>query len=532
MTRKIDAPSLKTMINDGKELALLDVREHGQYGEGHMLMAVSIPYSVLESEIDARVPRRSVRMVLVDGGDGVAERAAARLTKVGYTDVAILEGGVDAWEKAGYVIFKGENVLSKAFGEVVEHACHTPSISADELQAMFDAKDDIIVLDSRTPEEFKRMSIPNGINVPGAELAYRVHDLVPSPDTLVVVNCAGRTRSIIGAQSLINAGIPNKVVALRGGTQGWVLSGRKLAHDASATFGTLTEDGKAKAKKVMASVRQRYGVKTVDRATLAKWRGETDTRTLHIVDVRSQQEYAAGHLPGSIWVPGGQLVQAADRWIGTRGARVVLVDDNEVRATMTAHWMVQMRWDVYVLEGGVGSDATDTSTPKRKMLGAEDYVIDEVSPKELKAALDAGDAVAVDIDVSTLYREGHIPGAVWAIRPRIADTFAKLPKGKKIVLYSEHETRARLAVPDAKAAAGGTPVALLTGGREAWKKAGLPVEAGPGTPPDSECLDFLFFVHDRHHGNQDSMRAYLAWEEQLPAQIAADGDAQYKIPGA
>ena len=220
MPRKIDAPSLKAMINDGQELALLDVREHGEYGEGHMLLAVSIPYSVLESEIDARVPRRSVRMVLVDGGDGVAERAAARLTAVGYTDVAILDGGIAAWEKAGYVVFKGENVLSKAFGEVVEHACHTPAISADELQAMFDAKEDIVVLDSRTPAEYKRMSIPNGINVPGAELAYRVHDLAPSPDTLVVVNCAGRTRSIIGAQSLINAGIPNRVVALRGGTLG------------------------------------------------------------------------------------------------------------------------------------------------------------------------------------------------------------------------------------------------------------------------------------------------------------------------
>lgn len=530
MPRKIDASSLKAMINDGQELALLDVREHGEYGEGHMLFAVSIPYSILESEIDARVPRRSVRMVLVDGGDGVAARAEARLSSVGYTDIAILDGGVAAWEKAGYVIFKGENVLSKAFGEVVEHACHTPAISADELQAMFDAKDDIVVLDSRTPAEYNRMSIPNGINVPGAELAYRVHDLAPSPDTLVVVNCAGRTRSIIGAQSLINAGIPNRVVALRGGTQGWVLSGRELARGASDTFGPTTPEGEAKAKAVRDSVRQRYGVKSIDRATLEEWRGETDTRTLHIVDVRDESEYAAGHLPGSISVPGGQLVQAADRWIGTRGARVVLVDDTEIRATMTAHWMLQMRWDVYVLEGGVGSDATETAAPKRQLLGRKDYEITEIDPKSLAAELDAGTAVAVDIDVSTDYRKGHIPGAVWAIRPRVAQTLAKLPKGKKIVLYSEHETRARLAVPDVLAIAD-APVALLTGGREAWKKAGLPLESSPDTPPDAECLDFLFFVHDRHHGNQDSMRAYLAWEEQLPAQIAEDGDARYQIPG-
>jgi rhodanese-related sulfurtransferase len=393
MTVKIDAPALKAMINDGVELALLDVREHGEYGEGHLLFAVSVPYSVLEAEIAARVPRRSVRTVLVGGGDDVAERAAARMTQVGYTNVSILDGGIDAWNDAGYVIFKGENVPSKAFAEVVEHACDTPSISADELQAMFDGNDDIVVLDSRTPDEYSRMSIPQGINVPGAELAYRMHELVPSPDTLVVVNCAGRTRSIIGAQSLINAGIPNKVVALRGGTQGWVLSGHELAHGASDFFGAVTAKGQAQGKKVMASVQQRYGVRVVDRATLDQWQAEREQRTLHIIDVRSEAEYAAGHLADSIGVPGGQLVQASDRWIGTRGARIVLVDDTQVRATMTAHWMQQMRWDVYVLEGGIGNDATDTAAPSRQLLGQQDYLTEEISPEDLAAALNSGEAI-------------------------------------------------------------------------------------------------------------------------------------------
>ena len=533
MTVKIDAPALKTMINDGQELALLDVREHGQYGEGHLLFAVSIPYSMLEAQLAARVPRRSVRVVLVDGGDGVAERAAERMSDVGYTQLSILGGGVEAWGKAGYVIFKGENVPSKAFAEVVEHACHTPSISADELQAMFDANDDIVVLDSRTPDEYARMSIPNGINVPGAELAYRMHELVPSPDTLVVVNCAGRTRSIIGAQSLINAGIPNKVVALRGGTQGWVLSGHKLAHGASDSFGPVTAQGQAQGKKVMASVQQRYGVRCVDSATLDRWRAERDQRTLHIIDVRSEAEYAAGHLADAIGVPGGQLVQASDRWIGTRGARVVLVDDTEVRATMTAHWMLQMRWDVYVLAGGFGNQATTTTVPQRQVLGQQDYVAEDIEATALAAALKAGEAVAIDMDLSSEYRKAHIPGALWSIRPCIAATLEALGHGegkaKKIVLYSEHETRARLAVPDAKAATD-APIAVLTGGREAWKKAGLALESSPDNPPDAQCLDFLFFVHDRHLGNANSSRAYLAWEEQLPAQITADGDANFQIP--
>ena len=526
MTKTIDAPALKAMLADGAELALLDVREDGQFGEGHMLLANPLPYSVLEARIGARVPRRSTRIVLVDEGDGVARKAADRLAACGYSDIAVLDGGVAAWADAGYEIFKGVNVPCKAFGEVVEVTNHTPSVSAQELQAKFDAGEDLVVLDSRTPAEFARMSIPRGINVPGAELAYRVHDLAPSPDTLVVVNCAGRTRSIIGAQSLINAGIDNRVVALRGGTQGWVLAGLALDHGATARYGDVTPQGLEKAAAVAASVRERYGVKTVDRATLESWRAEAGERTLYVFDVRDPSEYAAGHVPDAISAPGGQLVQSADAWMGTRGARVVLTDDTGVRATMTAHWLLQMGWDVRVLDGA--DDMSETAAPANAVLGLDDRNIDTVSPAGLAAKLDAGAAVAVDVDLSLDYRKAHLPGAIWACRPRLADAARALPGDREIVLYSEHETRARLAAVDARAATD-APVMVLKGGREAWTAAGLPTESSPDTPPDAACIDYLFWVHDRHSGNQDAMRAYLAWEEQLPAQIEADGDAGYRI---
>lgn len=525
--KKIDAPTLKSMLGDGEELALLDVREDGEFGEGHMLLANPLPYSVLESRIDARVPRRTTRIVLVDGGDGVAEKAAARLEECGYTDIALLDGGIAAWAGAGYEIFKGVSVPCKAFGEVVEVTNHTPSISPEELQAKFDAGEDLVVLDSRTPAEFNRMSIPRGVNVPGAELAYRVHDLAPSPDTLVVVNCAGRTRSIIGAQSLINAGIPNKVVALRGGTQGWVLAGYTLDHGASAKYADVSPAGMAKARAVAASVRERYGVKTIDRATLDAWRAETDARTLYVFDVRDASEYAAGHLPGAISAPGGQLVQGTDNWMATRGARIVLADDTGVRATMTAHWLLQMGWDVAVLDDA--GDLSETAAPASRVLGLDGQTIGTIEPAALAAELEAGTAAAVDVDLSLDYRKAHLPGAVWAARPRIEAAVQALPAGRKVVLYSEHETRARLAVIDARAATD-APLLVLKGGREAWTAAGLPTESSPVTPPDADCIDYLFWVHDRHHGNEDSMRAYLAWEEQLPQQIEADGDAGYRIP--
>ena len=146
---------------------------------------------------------------------------------------------MQAWADAGHELFSGVNVPSKAFGELVEHASATPSIDAAELDRLMRAGTDMVVLDSRPFDEYSRVSIPTGVNVPGAELVLRVHDMAPEPDTLVVVNCAGRTRSIIGAQSLINAGLPNKVMALKNGTMGWHLAGLKVARGETKSSSSL-----------------------------------------------------------------------------------------------------------------------------------------------------------------------------------------------------------------------------------------------------------------------------------------------------
>src|SRR6267142_5795800 len=122
----------------------------------------------------------------------------------------------------------------------------------------------MVVLDSRPFEEYQRMCIPGGVDTPGAELAYRVHDLAADEQTLVVVNCAGRTRSIIGCQSLRNAGIANRVVALKDGTMGWQLSGREVEQGASRRAVDPSAAGLAKAEAAAERVAQRFGVKFVD----------------------------------------------------------------------------------------------------------------------------------------------------------------------------------------------------------------------------------------------------------------------------
>ncbi len=301
---------------------------------------------------------------------------------------------------------------SKAFGEHVEAVCGTPHIGADELARLRAAGTDLVVLDSRPLEEYRRMCIPGGIDVPGAELVHRVRDLAPDPSTLVVVNCAGRTRSIIGAQSLINAGVANRVVALENGTMGWTLAGHPLEHGQMRLPPRLSPAGRAWATQAAARVGKRYGVPAIDRATLGRWQAEAQTRTLYLCDVRSPEEYQAGHLPGALCTPGGQLVQATDSWLATHGARVVLVDDDGVRATMTASWLGQIgRWAVHVLTGGLGAELESGPEPV-EVLGLEATPSDRLLDSPRLARLAAGREVQVlDLADSRAFRAGHVPGA-------------------------------------------------------------------------------------------------------------------------
>ncbi|HYI85475.1 MAG TPA: rhodanese-like domain-containing protein, partial [Burkholderiales bacterium] len=347
---RISATRVNELLAGSGELALLDVREQGVHYRGHPFFACAAPLSRLELVIGDLVPRKSAPVVLLDGGgEGLAEKGFSRLTQLGYSDVSILEGGCEGWRAAGFELFSGVNVPSKAFGEFVEHHYGTPRIPPAELKRLQSLKQ-VVIVDSRPFEEYRRMSIPGGIDVPGAELAWRIHDLAPKPDTVVVVNCAGRTRSIIGCQSLLNAGIPNPVVALKDGTMGWDLAGLECEKGAERVAPPPTKEGRAKALAAAERVAKRFGVRFCTTDQKRAWKNHPD-RTLYILDVRTREEFEQGHVAGSRHAPGGQLVQASDEYVGVRNARVVLVDPEQVRAVMTASWLTQMNWpEVYVLE--------------------------------------------------------------------------------------------------------------------------------------------------------------------------------------
>src|SRR5712691_6230203 len=306
MPRPLSPASVKAMLADGQELALIDLREQLTFSERHLLWARSVPLSRLELRFARLVPRLATRIVLCDDADGLCERASEILARAGYSNLFVLAGGVAGWADAGFELFSGVNVPSKAFGEFVEHTCGTPSIAADELDRLMRAGADVAVLDSRPFDEYARISIPAATNVPGAELVLRVRDLVASPTTTIVVNCAGRTRSIIGAQSLINAGVPNKVVALRNGTMGWHLAGLACDSGNTARAPAVSGAGLRWAKSAAAAVARKINVGRIDPAKLDEFRADPK-RTTYIFDVRDPDEYAAGHFPGAVSAPGGQL---------------------------------------------------------------------------------------------------------------------------------------------------------------------------------------------------------------------------------
>lgn len=525
--KRIDAKALKAALHDGGEIALLDAREELVFGERHILMASCMPLGRIEVLADDMVPRRSARVVWCDDGEGLAERAAPRMASLGYSDVSMLDGGIASWEAAGFRIYSGVHVPSKAFAEVVEHDAGTPHVTAEALKAMMDAGEDIAVFDSRSFEEYHTNSIPTAVSVPGAELVRCFKDLIPSPATTVIVNCGGRTRSIIGAQSLINAGVPNKIVSLKDGTIAWHLAGFDVIKGAARRPPAVSTEAAEAARRAADSVAERFGIRRLDAAGLAAWRANR-TRSLYVLDVRTPEEYAAGHVAGVRSAPGGQLVQETDTYLATWGARVVLVDSDGVRAAMTASWLKQMGWtDVVVmhLDDVPGERAVGPHRPRA--LGLERATTCTIGPAELNRRLDAKKATVIDLEYSKPYRKGHIPGAWFSTRTRLGATIAKTPVAGSIVLTSPDGVLARIAASEI---AGGTavPVLALDGGTWAWVAAGYRLESGDAHMADA-ADDVWLPARERSGDRESMMRAYLAWEIDLVNQMATDDDQRFQV---
>jgi rhodanese-related sulfurtransferase len=366
-TATATADEVRAALRERREIALLDIRPEARFAQGHPLFAASLALDRLEPEALDRLPRRTAPLVVYGDDPAQTTRGIAGLRELGYRDVRELERGLDGWVDAGGELFQDVNVPSKAFGELVAERLATPSIEPLELRRLLDDGADVTILDARRFDEYQTMSIPSAASAPGAALVRQVAAL-PDDDGLVVVNCAGRTRSIIGAQTLVNAGLGRRVVALRNGTIGWTLAGLALETGRGRRAdGRLTDRAVAAARRLV----DRAGVGRIGPAGLGRLLGRE--RTVYRFDVRSPEAFAAGHLLGFRSAPGGQLVQETDRYAPVRGAAIVLADDGGTEADITGSWLAQMGWEVAVLDGvrsadglerGPGPPAGDESLPE------------------------------------------------------------------------------------------------------------------------------------------------------------------------
>lgn len=523
--------NLHALLSGGATVALLDVREHGEYNRAHIAGASSLPRRSIEHRLERLVPYKGVHVVVCDDTGRRARLAAETIERMGYADVAVLDGGVNRWASEGYATEWGMNVPSKDFGERVEVEQHVPTIDARELRERVERGDEIVILDTRTPEEYRRFCIPGGRSLPGGELAYRIGEIVEqAPNATVVVNCAGRTRSIIGTRTLQRMGLPN-VMSLKNGTSGWVLAGFQL--EAGGDRVALPEpsaDGRARAEAFARRAAAEDGVIPLSIDELRGMMARAADETVYLVDVRTEQEFARGHIPGFWWFPGGQAVQRSDDLVAVRHGHVVFCDDNLTRAAITASWYRQMGFPrVYAVDGGTAAWTAAGQSLELGMAERETYGLSEARNLVRRAtAADvqhllrmAAPPVVIFVGTSREFAAAHVPGARWLPRGWLELRIEALVPDwtEPIVVTDVDGVDAQLAARTL-GEIGYHDASVLAGGMRAWRAAGLPVEQGLSgvmEPPD----DVVPAGPERSYAD---MIEYLRWEEALGAKYAREGE--------
>jgi rhodanese-related sulfurtransferase len=348
--RIIDSQTFAQWLDDGAELAVLDVRNQEEItGYGQPLFGTNLPAARVLDGINRSVPRPQVRTVLVDGGDGRGAELAGTLHETGWSHIHALKGGFPAWLESGYATTRSFDIPGKDFSLAVQKERNTPVVTVQQLKERREKGEDIIVIDTRTVPEYTRNHVPGAVNVPGAELLLRYTEVVPSAKTQVVVSCAGLPRAILGAQTLIDAGVPNAVAYLDDGTAAWRRAGWELEEGLTSRYGRATERSRAFGRDHVAQLPTAGKFPEIDLETARAWAADSD-RTTYLLDVRTPEEFAAENIPGSLSSEGGQLLGLSSRTIATRGARLVLIDDIDgIRARTVAHWLSRRKFEIAIL---------------------------------------------------------------------------------------------------------------------------------------------------------------------------------------
>ena len=519
----INANQAQKWLNQPHEIALIDVRELGEYSAGHPFLATPIPYSVFESRLLSLVPNKSCRIVIIDNNNGIAVKAAMNCISLDYKNVYTLEGGAAAWKSSGFDLFEGVNSPSKAFGELVEEKLHTPMMTAEVLTQRRNNGDDIVVLDGRPIAEYQKMNIPGAICCPNGELSLRIKSIVPDPKTTIVINCAGRTRSIVGAQILIDLEIENPVFALENGTQGWFLSNQQLGNNADLTYVSFPQkDDTAQLQSHALKIATRHKVSYLSLEDFQNRLSNTN-QTTYIFDIRTKEEYDSDGLVFTTHAPGGQLIQSTDTWVATRGALIVLVDTDHIRAPIIASWLNRLGHKCAIIDCGF-------EQLKQANIAMPDYMKPVKNSVEIMEIHDCKMLVGwtiLDIRPALEFRKMHLRHAIWTNRATVQNL--KIEPSNNLLLVSECLTKTALFAKELINEGHTGEMKHLGTSLLQLQQLGVEIEATPEYPNDADSIDFIFHTHDRHSGNADAARTYLSWEKQLVSQLHATEYQLFKI---
>lgn len=490
-----------SLYETGEPFALIDTRERREYVNGHWFGSTNIPLSVLVPQITRLVPDREFPIHLLDWQDmpnrAPIEAAVNSLSRLGYSNVTRCITRIpDAF---GHGFVKGEFVWSKAFGEVVAHTCGLPEVTPAEYLANYG---DAQLFDVRPTAEYSQFTIPDSQSLPNSLLLGNMEALKQS-DNIALLHCAGRTRSIIGACTLKAAGYNGPYAIFKGGTQAWQLDGMEREFNANRLFATET-------------VTKETTIKSV-KDFLAKWNidyQQLDNADLQAFVANHTQAYlfdvsndaATGQLAehNIVKISGTNLIQQTDRSIARYHTPVILFDHGSgSRAAFAAYWLQTMGFEVSI----VYLNAKLASHPaEHQQYVTTDSTYPILSTEQILKLTDTKSTL-IDLRTSQAYCQAHLKGSHWGNISELLERAAQT-NDSTVVIGSDNAHASQSA--DLLVQRGWQVAGLYS-----WNTGDIGQENLHTTTIESP-IDKSTLFGERHHGNMQDSRDYLAWEEELP----------------
>jgi rhodanese-related sulfurtransferase len=555
MANTISAHDLNTLMHSDRLYAVIDVRDWGEFSLGQIPGASCIPRGSLEKYISVLVPQTAIHTVLYCDTGQRSTRAAASLESLGYTTVSILDGGVNAWTAAGYETQRGWSLRGKEYGERLQVEEGIPDITAEELHTRLKRGEELYIFDTRTEPEFQAAHLPGAYCAPGGQLALIAPEVVQDTNRTIVTNCAGRTRSILGAHILRRMGFAN-VYALNGGTGAWRIAGyaEELEKGDGASVPKLAKTGITACKQFAEQLVEEDHIPSLTAQELHT--RQATGELIYVLDVRLLDEYQAGHIPGARFCPGTQVALLAGSLVGVKNAPIITMCAGRARAIIAASLLKGAGYpDVSILDGGTTAwtehgFGLETGMPQeidfgqpvwmaRLLQGLPAGVQPEplpvpglaaaragaelLSPQALQAKLSAGEPLTLlDVRSAGDFATAHVPGARWLSRGRLDIEIEQCVPNKatRVVLMCRTGNLSPLSVPTLKAL-GYQDVAVLQDGYNAWQTAELPTEQGLGEHSGNAAYEQLaieevgLFGSGPYGFSHERMAKYLRDEEAL-----------------